>query len=205
MASAITRYLDLLDEQREAIFNEIGQLPDAVLWHRPGRRVWSIGEHLDHTRVLSCAIRRFLILYFPPASIFARLFRHRPYETDIDNVYMRPDFPMKMGWTSPPKYRPQRPVSVNFLRDALGTEHAACRRFYAAHDERLLGHVVVADPVFLGQRVKVSSLTSATGFRAFIGAVNLVQWLRIQAFHDAHHYERVRLRINDSAKAGQLR
>lgn len=35
MPSSITRYLDLLDEQREAIFQELGALPDAVLWYRP--------------------------------------------------------------------------------------------------------------------------------------------------------------------------
>ncbi len=60
---------------------------------------------------------------------------------------------------------------------ALRDEHAAYRQFYTAHDEQLLGHVILADPV--------------------IGALNLVQWLRVQAYHDAHHYERIRLRIND--------
>jgi len=92
---------------------------------------------------------------------------------------------MNLGWTAPPKYTPQRPVSVGFLHQALRAEHAACRHFYTTHDERLLGHVVFADPLFLGVKGNL------------IGAVNLVQWLRIQAYHDAHHYERVRVRIND--------
>jgi len=64
MPSSITRYLDLLDEQREAIFHELGPLPDAVLWYRPGPRVWSIGEHLDHTRVLNCGARRLMMVDF---------------------------------------------------------------------------------------------------------------------------------------------
>ena len=34
MPSSIAQYLDLLDEQREAIFHELGPLPDAVLWYR---------------------------------------------------------------------------------------------------------------------------------------------------------------------------
>src|SRR5579871_5903171 len=63
MPGSIPLYLDLLDEQREAIFHELGSLPDAVLWYRPGPRVWSIGEHLDHTRVHNCCSRRFLPLY----------------------------------------------------------------------------------------------------------------------------------------------
>lgn len=183
--SPIRRYLDLLDEQREAMFHELGPLRAAVLWYRPDPGVWSIGEHLDHTRVMNCVSRRLLTVYFPPASIFARLFRHRPYETDIDDVYKRPGFPLTMGWTSPPKYTPRTPVSVGVLHEALRAEHAACRHFYTTHDERLLGHVVIADPIALGVK----------GNR--IGAVNLVQLLRILAYHDAHHFELVRIRIND--------
>jgi DinB superfamily len=181
MLSPIDRYLDLLDVQREAIFCRLADQPEAVLWYRPGPKVWSIGEHLDHTRVINCFTRRLVIAYYPPASIFARLFRHRPYDSGIDDVYKRSGFSMriamKMGWIWPPKYRPWRPVSLRFLHDALRAEHLAYRRFFTAHDERLLGHVVLADPV--------------------IGALNLVQWLRIQAYHDAHHYERVSVRLDN--------
>jgi hypothetical protein len=177
MPSSITRYLDLLDEQREAIFHELGPLPDAVLWYRPGPRVWSIGEHLDHARVHNCGVRRLLIVYFPLASIFARLFRHRPYKADMGDPAKRPNYPKNMGWIIPPKYTPQRPVSLGFLHEAQRAEHAALRHFYITHDERLLGHVVVADP--------------------FLGVINLVQTLRFLAYHDAHHYERVRVRIKD--------
>jgi hypothetical protein len=187
MPSSITRYLDLLDEQREAIFHELGPLPDAVLWYRPGPSVWSIGEHLDHTRVHNCCARRLMIVYVPLASIFARLFRHRPYKADIDDL----NYPKNMGWIWPPKYTPRRPVSVGFLHEALRAEHAAHRHFYTTHDERVLGHVVVADP--------------------FLGVINLVQWVRILAYHDAHHYQRVRVRIKDrehgraAAAAGELK
>ncbi len=177
MPGPIASYLDLLDEQREAIFGQLGALPDAVLWYRPGPKVWSIGEHLDHTRVINCFTRRLMIGYTPIAAIFAWPFRRRPYQADIDDVYKRPGFPMNVGWIWPPKYKPKRPVSIDFLHDALRAEHAGYRRFYTAHDERLLGHVVLADPV--------------------IGALNLVQWLRVQAYHDAHHYERIRVRLGD--------
>ena len=190
MPSSITRYLDLLDEQREAIFLELGALPDAVLWYRPGPRVWSIGEHLDHSRVNNCFLRRFMIVYYPLPSVFARLFRHRPYKADIEDLGMVSNYP-KGGWIFPPKYTPRRPVSVGFLHEALRAEHAAYRRFYTTHDEQILGHILLADPL--------------------IGAINLVQWLSIQAYHDAHHYERVRVRIKDreygraAAAAGELK
>jgi len=178
MPSPITRYLDLLDEQREALFHELGPLPDAVLWYRPGPRVWSIGEHLDHTRVHMCWARWCLIVYFPLASLFARPFRHRPYNADIDDICKRPNYPKNIGWIFAPTYTPQRPVSVGFLHEALRAEHAAHLHFYTTRDEGLLGHVVVADP--------------------YLGVLNLVQWLRYLAYHDAHHYERVRVRIKDA-------
>src|SRR5262249_11924355 len=92
-----------LDEQREAIFQELGALPDAVLWYRPGPRVWSIGEHLDHSRVNNCCLRRFMIVYYPLPSVFARLFRHRPYKADIEDLGMVSNYPLG-GWIFPPKY-----------------------------------------------------------------------------------------------------
>ncbi len=177
MTSPITQYLNLLDHQREDIFARMGPLPDSVLWYRPGPKVWSIGEHLDHTRVINCFTRRLMIGYFPVASLFARPFRRRPYQAEIDDVYKRPGFPMNVGWIWPPKYTPKRPVSLDFLHDALRAEHDAFRRFYSSRDESLLGHTRLADPV--------------------IGALNLVQWLRVQGYHDAHHYNRVRVRIED--------
>lgn len=177
MSKLIEQDLDLLDEQRESLLRRLGNLPEAVLWYRPGPKVWSIGEHLDHTRVLNCCTRRLVIAYYPIAWPCARLFRNRPYKTEIDDVYKRPGFPMSVGWIWPPKYKPSRPVSQAFLHDGLRDEHTAFRRFYAAHDERILGPIVLADPV--------------------IGALNLVQWLRVQAYHDAHHYERVSVRLNN--------
>ncbi len=175
--SAVARLLDLLDEQREAVFGELGALADAVLWYRPRPRVWSIGEHLDHTRVTNCLLRRLLIAYYPVASIFARPFRHQPYKSEIEDIWQRPGFHMRLGWFLPPKYTPRRPVTVQFLHDALRAEHTAWRGFFNARDEQLLGHTIVFDPL--------------------VGALNLVQCLRLQVYHDAHHYERVRARIRE--------
>ncbi len=178
MPGSVTRYLDLLDEQREAVFHELGPLPEAVLWYRPGPGVWSIGEHLDHSRVVNCFLRRLMIVYYPLASVFARLFRHRPYKADIDDLVGKfRNYPKSGGRIFPPKYTPRRRVSVGFLHESLRGEHAAYRRFYTKHDEQVLGHVLLAD--------------------LLIGTINLVQLLPIQAYHDAHHYERVRVRMKD--------
>ena len=126
----IAEYLDLLDDQREELFRELGNLPDAVLWYRPGPKVWSIGEHLDHTRVINCCARRLMMGYYPVALPFAWIFRHRPYNAEIENVYKRPSFPMNVGWIWPPKYTPRRPVSVQFLHEALC--RPSTRRFAAS-------------------------------------------------------------------------
>jgi hypothetical protein len=176
MPSPIERYLDLLDEQRGAIFNELGSLSDGVLWYRPAPRVWSIGEHLDHSRVVNCFLRRLMIVYYPLASVFARPFRHRPYNAEIAKL-KPPSYPKSGGRIFPPKYSPRRPVSMDFLQEVLRAEHAAYRHFYTTRDEQFLGHSLLADPL--------------------IGTFNLVQLLAIQAYHDAHHYERVRVRIKD--------
>ena len=192
MPGSVTRYLDLLDEQREAIFYELGPLPEAVLWYRPGPGVWSIGEHLDHSRVVNCFLRRLMIVYYPLASVFARLFRQRPYKADIDDLVGKfPNYPKSGGRIFPPKFTPRRRASLGFLHEALRGEHAAYRRFYTTHDEQVLGHILLADPL--------------------IGTINLVQLLPIQAYHDAHHYERVRVRIMDptygraAVAAGELK
>ncbi len=133
MFNIIMRYLELLDDQREAIFQRLNELPDAVLWYRPGPKVWSIGEHLDHTRVINCCARRLMIAYFPLASIFALPFHRQPYQAEIDDVYKRPGFPMNVGWIWPPRYTPRRPVSLEFLHEAL---RRACRFSSFLHHAR---------------------------------------------------------------------
>ena len=86
MEGVITKYLELLDKQREKIFRELSSLPDIALWYRPGPKVWSIGEHLGHTRVINCFTRRLMIVYVPLVSIFARMRRHRRFRAEIDDV-----------------------------------------------------------------------------------------------------------------------
>lgn len=176
MPGSVARYLDQQDAQREAIFLDLGPLPDTVVWYRPGPKVWSIGEHLDHSRVVNRFARLLMIAYYPLAAPFAWPFRNRPYAADIEGLGQFPKYP-NVGWLFPPKYSPSRPATLSVLHDELRAEHAAYRRFYSRRDERILGHVLLADPLF--------------------GVFNLVQLLPIQAHHDAHHYERARHRLRD--------
>jgi hypothetical protein len=51
-------YLDLLDGQHRELFALLEEIPPAYVWQRPEPGEWSIGEILDHTRVLNRSFRR---------------------------------------------------------------------------------------------------------------------------------------------------
>ena len=52
MNAVISRYLALMDSQRESAFAVLEEITDAQLWQRPAPKEWSIGEILDHTYLL---------------------------------------------------------------------------------------------------------------------------------------------------------
>jgi hypothetical protein len=56
----IADYLELLDSQREAIYTEIKGIETDLLWQRPAEKEWSMGENIDHGRVLLRSFRRLL-------------------------------------------------------------------------------------------------------------------------------------------------
>lgn len=167
----VQAYLDLLDAQRQQIFAQLEAIPAERLWRRPEPGEWSIGEILDHTRLLNRSWRRIFQVAWPLLSPLGRLRRHKSYETEIDDVYARPNFPMSVGWLWKPKYKPADNISLTQLQQEVAGEHRRIRRWYEAREEAVLGHVNLYDPV--------------------IGWVNLVQALRIGVYHDALHYRDV--------------
>lgn len=168
----VADHLARMHDQREALFAAIAAVPDAELWARPNPRKWSAGEHLDHTRVLNRSFRRLFAVAWPLLAPWARLRAERPYATDIEDVYERPNMPLWVGFLWPPRRTPARPSRLDELRRALADEHEAIARFYADRPEAVLGHVVVWDPA--------------------IGRINLIQGLRVGVHHDLHHYRIVR-------------
>jgi hypothetical protein len=164
--------------QRGALFEALAGVPEELLWARAAPKKWSPGEHLDHTRVLNRSFRRLLTLAWPVVSPWpalvpaARRRLERPYPTDIDDVYQRPNMPKWVGFLWPPKRTPSRPAPLAELERVLAEEHDAIERFYAGKPEPLLGHVALWDPA--------------------IGRLNLVQVLRVGVHHDQHHYQAVR-------------
>jgi hypothetical protein len=157
-----------MDDQREMLFGRLHTVPEARLWERPEPKKWAPAEHIDHARVLTRCLRRILSLAWTIGRPYGRLRRTRRYETTIDDVYERPDFPLQVGWLWPPKHRPYRPVPLPALQHLFEREHQRLHTFFAGKDERVLGQIRLYDPA--------------------IGWVNPIQGLRIVVYHDAHHF-----------------
>lgn len=165
-------YLELMEAQREAVFRDLANVSMSDLWNRPQPGKWSAGEHLDHTRVLNRFFRRVIRGLWPFFLPIAKLRSQRPYATEIDDIYQRPNMPSRVGVLWPPHYGPDRLVSLGTLQGALAEEHQRIAEFFRDKDERLLGNAYLWDPP--------------------IGWLNLIQALRVGIHHDEHHYVSVR-------------
>jgi len=168
----IDQYLALMDQQRTDIFRLLIDLDNSVLWKRPAEDKWSIGEHIDHCRILTRSFRRIFNATWVVTSPIARIWQNRPYQSAIDDVYDRPGFPLNVGWIWPPHYNSTRQITLIELQTIMEQEHHAVRKFYEQKDERLLGHIKLYDPV--------------------IGWLNLIQTLRVGIYHDAHHFRAIK-------------
>jgi hypothetical protein len=172
-------YLDQIDAQREQIFSDLATLTMGELWRRPARHQWSIGETLDHTRVLNRSLRRLIERMWPLLRIIASRSRRHGYRIVVENPYERTDFPSWAGFLWKPRYHPMRPVSRGELQSMLHAEHRALRNFYEGKPEELLGRARLYDPL--------------------IGRLNMIQILMLARHHDEHHFElarRIRARLH---------
>ena len=169
---SVCDYINQLHSQREALYAELQNLSEELLWKQPGPKEWSVGENLDHMRV----IYRSTLPLFQAAWFllrpFAALRRKHLYVTDIDNVYLRPGFPQNVGWIWPPHYTPSQSVSLEALHLNTVKMHTDVEKFYLSKDPTLLGHVILWDPA--------------------IGRLNLIQALRVGIYHDELHVVQIR-------------
>ena len=164
----VAAYLDLLDAQHKAVFDLLVDVPVTQIWQRPLPGEWSIGEILDHTRILNRSFRRLFKVIWPILYPVGWLRRKRPFVAEIDDVYARPDFPMQVGWLWTPKHDPADLVPVAQLRQETAVEHQKFRVWYESKDEAILGNINIYDPV--------------------VGWLNMVQALRVGVYHDALHF-----------------
>lgn len=169
MNRPVSRYLDLLDSQRESAFASFAGLTDAQLWERPAPRQWSIGEILDHNYLLFASFYPILKWIWGLGSWYGCLRRQRPYKTEIEDLYRDPRFSQWVGFLWTPRYNTRKSVPFEQLKSELGRLHRDVRRFYEAGEEDVLGNLYLFDPLF--------------------GWCNLIVTLRIGVYHDQLHYD----------------
>jgi hypothetical protein len=169
---AVSTYLVLMDRQREAIFAELEGIDERLVWRRPEPGEWSIGEILDHVRILFRSMMPLMKSAWLLLKPLAQRRRSQPYQTEIDNVYKRPGFPMNVGWIWPPKHTPEKAIPLAVLEWNLVETHRQVYKFWAGKDPDLLGHVSVWDPA--------------------MGWLNLILVLRVGLYHDELHFETIR-------------
>jgi hypothetical protein len=167
----VIRWLDLQERQFRETYAGLADLPEERLWQRPAAGEWCIGEILDHTRVLNRSFRRLIAVAWPLLRLRGQAQRARPWTGEIDDVYARPGFPMGVGWMWSPRHTPQRPVPLAQLEAEASAEYARIRAWYEEKPEDVLGNTYLYDPA--------------------IGWLNLVQVLRVGAWHDALHFRDV--------------
>jgi hypothetical protein len=167
----VSTYLEMMDRQREELFADLDGLGEDALWQRPTEDEWSIGENLDHLRVINSSTLRLFKIAWVLLLPLAKLRYDKPYNTDIDNVYKRPDFPLNTGWIWSPKYTPGTPTSLEILKTSLTDIHLEVRKFFTGKDPDYLGHVSLYDPV--------------------MGWLNLIRALRVGLYHDELHVEQI--------------
>jgi len=167
----VSTYLEMMDHQREALFADLDGLSEVLLWQRRTEDEWSIGENLDHLRVINSKTLTLFKIAWVLLLPLAKLRYDKPYETDIDNVYKRLGFPLNTGWIWSQKYTPRKPTSLDDLEDNLTKTQQEVRKFFTGKDPDYLGHVSLYDPV--------------------MGWLNLIRALRVGLYHDELHVEQI--------------
>jgi hypothetical protein len=165
----LQQYLDLLDSQREAAFTALDGLSETGIWQRPGLKEWSLGEIIDHNYLLIASTFPYVKFAWKTQQRFAEKRRERPYQTEIEDPYRKPSFPMWVGFLWKPRFTPKNPVALQKLKTENRDLHAAVRTFYTDKDPALLGNAFVYDPLF--------------------GSINLIVTLRIGIYHDQLHFD----------------
>ena len=167
----VSNYLAMMDLQRDGLFADLEELDQDAVWLRPAEDEWSIGENLDHLRVITSRTLSVFKVSWVLLFSWAKLRYDKPYQTGIDNVYKRPGFPLNTGWIWSPKYKPGKPTSLAVLEENLADIHLEMRKFYDGKDPDYLGHVSLWDPA--------------------MGWLNLIRALRVGLYHDELHVEQI--------------
>ncbi|QUR67763.1 DinB family protein [Mycobacterium spongiae] len=171
-SAALERHFATLAEQRRHHLPELVRLAPSLAWRRPADGQWSAGEWLEHIWRTIRVQRILTQMYVPVASKFAALFRNRPYETDVPDLFeAQPDsIPGPLLPFLKPKHGPSNPLPLHILADRLEAE-ASILRATLDIDERTAGHIVYWDGPF--------------------GRLNVLQSIQVIGFHEANDFKHI--------------
>ena len=161
----------VLSQQRADAIASIAELQPAELWHRPECDTWSIGEWLDHLYRTLRVQRVCAQLYVPVASPVARLLRHRPYDTTIDDAFADAD--REVPGPNLPFFRARRRVvagncvPLTTLVEDLDRETRRLRRVLDV-GEAVAGHIRYPELRF--------------------GWLNMVQFVQMIGYHERNDF-----------------
>lgn len=170
-APVVPAYLDLLDIQRESALALLDDLTEDQVWQRPSPKEWCIGEILNHNYLLISSTMPYARFVWKNFRWYGERKRHRPYQTEIPDLYRTGKFPMWVGFLWTPRFNPSKRTPSVRLKADLRLLHQEVRDFYTGKDEAVLGNIKLYDPYF--------------------GFLNLILTLRLGIYHDQLHYEDV--------------
>ena len=129
------------------------------------------GEILDHNYLLIASSYPAVQWIWKLLGWYGGLKRHRPYTTEIEDLYRSPKFPHWVGFMWTPRFNPRKSVPLEKLKTEIRDLHTKVRKFYEDKDEDVLGNLYLFDPLF--------------------GWCNLIVTLRIGIYHDKLHFDDV--------------
>lgn len=161
----LERYLAMVQQQRQELYDRIAPLPAEMVWRRPGDGHWSVGQNLEHVNKLVRLFRWMFTIYLPIARPIARLRRHRPFPIDKEDIYQH-DTQKPPGVE--PKDRSIDPMPFDELRRLLDAELARIRGVLDDLDEDIAGNIYYWDWV--------------------TGKVNVQQCILLDYYHERRHF-----------------
>lgn len=169
---SLGRHFKTLEQQRNMIFPRIKNLSQDELWKRPQADKWSIGETLYHLYLITKMLRIAAKFLIPSTILFAQIKKHKPFETEIHDIYKEYKEKKNRGMKAPFILDPPKNISRqwNFkgLNQLIYKETWKIETMVAEINEETAGHIIFPDPV--------------------AHHPNLIQAVQLLAIHEAHHF-----------------
>ncbi|MFP7495257.1 DinB family protein [Terribacillus saccharophilus] len=168
----IKDHFDTIYKQRKTFEEDIYDYRGKE-WIRPVSDKWSIGETYYHLYLLIKRFRQLNKLYIPIGKPFSLMWKHKPYKTDIEDIYSA--YKAKKGKAmkapnilQPPKNSESKP-SLKQITKKLDMETEDLENMVAGMESECAGHIRYPDPLAHNP--------------------NLIQSICLIGIHEQHHFK----------------